>query len=107
MTFKTWLLITCDTCIYVIIIVIHADAITLLKGTRKLSLVLRELLRRTCEAMWIFVLKFDFGNITATKLILRKREKSSDILSSANFSKQLSKSEVFFFFFFYSCLTSR
>ena len=67
--------------------------LTILRGTRNLSFVLRRSLLRTFETIWILVITLVCSNITASKSIRRERKIRPMELSRVNFSTNWSESE--------------
>ena len=67
--------------------------ISILRGTRNLSFVLRRSLLRIIETIWILVITLESSNITASKLICCERKVRPMELSGINFSTHGSESE--------------
>ena len=65
----------------------------ILRGTKNLSFVFKRSLLRTFETIWILVITLECTNITASKLIRRKRKTRPMELSGVNFSTHGSESE--------------
>ena len=66
----------------------YYGCITILRGTRNLSFVLRRSLLRIYETIWILVITLECNNITASKSILRERKMRPMELSGVKFSTQ-------------------
>ena len=67
--------------------------ISILRGTRNLSFVLRRSLLITFETIWSLFIALECSNITASKSILCERKMRPMELSGVNFSTHGSKSE--------------
>ena len=68
-------------------------SVTILRGTRNLSFVLRTSLLRTFETIWILIITLECSNITASKSIRLKMKMRQMELSGVNFSTHGSESE--------------
>ena len=67
--------------------------LTILRGTRNLSFVLRRSLLRIFETILICIIRLEFGNITASKSIRRERKLRLMELSGVNITTHGSESE--------------